>query len=272
MGTDGTQRTLLAEAIMWDYEPDWLPRGMELVDRPDLLMWRRTGGPVAQERWANRASYVRTTTERVDRLIDEAFAFFGAQRFSWVVGPSSRPADVADRLRSRGLVDEGDGDLLTAELPLDGFRTGRDVEIVEAIDPKLVRISLDLAHPDASAAARAAMIEDRLVGLRRPGRLGGYLVAFLQGEPVANAGYRYSTDGRTVYLSGAETVAGFRGRGVYQSLVAYRADAAVKRGCRYAAIRARRDTSLPILMKRGFANHGHLPIFVRPPAELDLPA
>ena len=256
---------------MWDYEPDWLPRGMELVDRPDLLMWRRTGGPIAQQRWANRVSYVRTTGERVDRLIGEVFAFFGSQPFTWVVGLSSHPSDLADRLRRSGLVDEGDGDLLSAELPLGGLRTARDLEIVEVSDAKLVRISLDLSHPDASEAERAAMIEDRLEGLRRPGRLGGYLVAFLQGEPVANAGYRYSTDGRTVYLSGAETVARFRDRGVYQSLVAYRADAAVKRGCRYAAIRARRDTSLPILMKRGFANHGHLPIF-RPTPGSESPA
>jgi hypothetical protein len=57
---------------------------------------------------------------------------------------------------------------------------------------------------------------------------------------------------------------GFRGRGIYQALVAHRAAAALVRGCRFAAIRARRDTWLPILMKRGFVDHGHLPIFIRP--------
>jgi hypothetical protein len=65
-------------------------------------------------------------------------------------------------------------------------------------------------------------------------------------------------------LTGAETVEHFRRRGVYQSIVSYRAEAAVARGCRYAAIRSRRDTSLPILLKRGFVSHGHLPILTRP--------
>jgi len=120
-----------------------------------------------------------------------------------------------------------------------------------------------LAHPDAPASELDAMLEERLAYLRHPRRRGGFLVAFVGAEPAANAGYRYSTDGATVYLNGAETVERFRGRGLYQALVAYRTTAAQTRGCRFAAIRARRDTSLPILMKRGFVDHGHLPIFAR---------
>lgn len=68
----------------------------------------------------------------------------------------------------------------------------------------------------------------------------------------------------TVYLTGAETVERYRRRGVYQSLIAHHVSAAEKLGYRFAAIRARRGTSLPILAKRGFVDHGHLPIFARP--------
>ena len=260
----GSDRALLAEAIMWDYEADWLPPGLEAVDRPDLLMWRRTQGPAAQARWANRISYVRTPIERVELVIDEVFAFFAGRQFTWVVGPSSRPVDLTSRLQARGLVDEGDGDLLTADLPITGLRSAPDIEIVEVENAELARVGLHLAHPTASAAELDALTQERVVYLEHPGHRGGYLVAFVAGEPVANAGYRYSADGRTVYLSGAETVERFRGRGIYQRLVAYRAEAAVRRGCGYAAIRARQDTSLPILEKRGFSNHGHLPILTRP--------
>ena len=248
---------------MWDYEVDWLPPGMEVVDRPEILMWRHRRGPSAQQRWRNRVSFVRTSRRAVDGLIGEAIAFLDGLQFTWVVGPSSSPGDVRVRLSERGLVDIGDGDLLTADLPLRGLRLDPSVRIIEARDEHVVRLGLSLAHPLAPPAEIDSMLADRMAYLAHPTRRGGYLVAFIGDEPVANAGFRYSADGSTVYLSGAETVERFRGRGVYQSLVAYRADAAVRRGCRYAAIRARRDTSLPILSKRGFVDHGHLPIYAR---------
>ncbi|OLC21288.1 MAG: hypothetical protein AUH33_02100 [Chloroflexi bacterium 13_1_40CM_68_21] len=258
------ERASLAEGIMWDYEPDFMPEEMEIVDRQDLLMWKRPHGPLAQRRWSNRILYVRTTSDQIERTIDEVFAFFATLAFTWVVGPTSSPSDLAARVVARGLVDIGDGDLLTASLPISGLRVNADLEIVEVDDDETALIGLRLAHPDADEGEMAVLLRERLTYLRHPGRRGGYLVAFLAGEPVANAGYRYSADGSTVYLTGAETTERFRGRGIYQSLVAHRAMAGKKRGCRYAAIRARRDTSLPILKKRGFVDHGHLPIFARP--------
>lgn len=254
----------MADAMMWDYEPDFMPEGMEIVEREELLMWRRPHGPLAQRRWSNRISYVRSSPERIDLLIDEILAFFGSLPFTWVVGPSSSPGDMPARLFSRGLVDVGDGDLLTATLPVAGLRNLPDLQIVDAEDAAVASIGLRLAHPDADETELAAMLRERLAYLRHPGRRGGYAVAFLAGEPVANAGYRFSSDGSCVYLTGAETVERFRGRGIYQSLVAHRVAAAEKRGCRYAAIRARRDTSLPILTQRGFVDHGHLPMFAPP--------
>jgi hypothetical protein len=248
---------------MWDYEIDWLPAGLEAIERPEILMWRHQNGPSAQQRWRNRVCFVRTEPQGVDGLIDEAMAFLDGLQFTWVVGPSSQPADVGARLSTRGLVDIGDGDLLTAELPLRGLRANADVRIIEVNDERTAALGLSLAHPLAPPAEIDSMLADRMAYLAHPTRRGGYLVAFIDDEPVANAGYRYSADGSTIYLSGAETVERFRGRGVYQSLVAYRADIAVTRGCHYAAIRARRDTSLPILVRRGFLDHGHLPIYAR---------
>lgn len=261
------ERALLAETMMWDYERDFMPDGMEIVERDDLLMWRRPHGPVAQRRWSNRVSYVRTSTDLVERIIDEVIAYFGPVPFTWVVGPSSRPGDLTSRLASHGLVDIGDGDLLTATLPISGLRVRRDLEIVDVENEELAMTGLRIAHPDAGEAEMTQLLRERLAYLRHPGRRGGYLVAFLAGEPAANAGYRYSSDGSTVYLTGAETLERFRGRGIYQSLVAHRTAAAAKLGCRYAAIRARRDTSLPILTKRGFVDHGHLPILARPASD-----
>jgi len=256
-------RALRAERMLWDYERDFMPPGLEIVERGELLMWRRASGPASEQRWANRVAFVRTTASELDRLIDEVFSFFGPLPFTWVVGPSSHPTDLANRLRERGLTDVGDGDLLTALLPISGLRTAADVSIVEVEGEALARVGLRLARPDAPASELDALVEERLSYLRHPKRRGNFLVALVGEEPVGNAGYRYSSDGTTVYLYGAETVERFRGRGIYQALIAYRVAAALARGCRFAAIWARRDTSLPILMKRGFVDHGHLPLFAR---------
>ena len=82
--------------------------------------------------------------------------------------------------------------------------------------------------------------------------------------PVANAAWRYSSDGRCVYLTGAETVEAHRGRGIYKTLIAYRAATAHARGCKVAAVLANSETSAPILARRGFADHGALPLVVPP--------
>lgn len=249
---------------MSDYARDWLPPGLEVRARDDLLMWRRRGGPLSARSWANRVAWLRTTAAAVEGLIDEALAFLGPFPFSWVVGPSSQPDDLAVRLQRRGLVDTGDGDLLTAELPIEGLRSAPEVRIEEVVDERAARIGLELAHREAPPAEIDELLAERMAYLGQPNRRGGFLVAWIGDEPVANAGYRYSADGQTVYLNGAETVARWRGRGVYQALVRHRTEAAFRRGCRYAAVRARRDTSLPILLRRGFIDHGHLPLYARP--------
>lgn len=89
-----------------------------------------------------------------------------------------------------------------------------------------------------------------------------FLIAFIGDEPVGNAGYRYSEDRACVYLTGAETVPEYRGRDVYKALVAFRATAALRRGCRIASILANTDTSAPILSPRGFIDHGPLPRYM----------
>ena len=217
-GPTETERALRAEAMLWDYERDFMPPGLEVVERDELLMWRRASGPASEQRWANRVSFVRTTPATVDRIIDEAFAFFGLLPFTWVVGPSTQPADLAERLRLRGLIDVGDGDLLTAVLPVAGLRTAPEVSIVQVEDEALARIGLRLAHPNAPASKLDALLEERLTYLRDPRRRGGFLVAFVAGEPAANAGYRYSSDGATVYLNGAETVERLRTRNSHRPL------------------------------------------------------
>jgi GNAT superfamily N-acetyltransferase len=246
-----------AEAMLFDYERNWLPDGLEQIERSDLLMWRRRGWPASH----SRVAYARWDESAVERGIDEVLAFFGDQPFNWHVGPSSSPRDLGDRLARRGLELVAAPRMMTVALPLTGdWRPRIAVNIVEVHDDTTARTSLVLAHHDSEELEQ--MLPDRLAYLATSGRRGGFLIAFIGDEPVGNAGYRYSADGACVYLTGAETVTEHRDRGVYKALVSFRAAAARDRGCRIASILANADTSAPILSRRGFLDHGPLPRYM----------
>jgi GNAT superfamily N-acetyltransferase len=250
------------EAHLYDYEPEWRPAGLVEIDRPDVLAWKREGRPPGQ----NRVAYTKWRGEDAEARIDEMLAFFGDTPFTWHVGPSSSPGDLEQRLLRRGLVVQVRPRMMTIGLPLRGdWGTGSEIRIVEVADAETARVGLQLAHHEGAELARD--LDERMAYLAVPSRRGGFLVAFIGRTPVANASYRYSADGRCLYLTGAETVDAFRGRAIYKSLVAYRAARAVERGCTVASILANRDTSAPILARHGFTDHGDLPRLGSPEAQ-----
>ena len=200
----------------------------------------------------------RSSDDEAEAKIDELLEFFGDTPFNWHVGPSSTPADLEARLTRRGLTVTARPRMMTIDLPLErDWPVNADVRVVEVEDADAARAGLRLAHHEGGELERD--LTERMAYLALPGRRGGFLVAYIGEAPVANASYRYSRDGRCIYLTGAETVETLRGRGVYKTLVAYRAARAAARGCLMAAILANSDTSAPILARRGFADHGELP-------------
>jgi GNAT superfamily N-acetyltransferase len=252
------ERARYCEAMLYDYEPEWRPDGLIELDRPDVLAWKR-GWRLGQ----NRVAYAKWSETEAERRIDELLGFFGDAPFNWNVGPSSTPADLTARLVRRGLVLDPRRRMMTVALPLSVDRLAPgDVRIVEVRDAATARLGLELAHHESGELE--SDLKERLQYLELATRRGGFLLAYIGETPVANASYRYSADGRCVYLTGAETVEAFRGRGVYKALVAYRAARAVERGCTLAAILANRETSAPILARRGFADHGELPRLTPP--------
>ena len=242
------------EAMLYDYEPEWRPDGLVEIDRPDVLAWKRPDRPPGQ----SRVAYARWTAHDVETKIEELLEFFGETPFNWHVGPSSTPSDLEARLTRRGLAITARPRMMTIDLPLErDWPVNADVRVVEVEDADAARVGLRLAHHEGAELERD--LKERMAYLALPGRRGGFLVAYIGEAPVANASYRYSRDGRCIYLTGAETVETLRGRGVYKTLVAYRAARAAARGCLMAAILANSDTSAPILARRGFADHGELP-------------
>jgi GNAT superfamily N-acetyltransferase len=248
------------EAMLYDYEPEWRTPGTVELDRPDVLAWKRPGWPIGY----SRVAYAKWTAAEADTRIDEVLAFFGDTPFNWHVGPSSTPADLEARLVSRGLLVQGRPRLMTAGLPLAGEWRDADLRIVEPTDRDGSRLLLELARHTGGELERS--LDERMDYLALPGRRTHFLIAFDGDVPVANAGYRLSSDGRCMYLIGAETVEAHRGRGIYQSLIRHRARLAHARGCAIVSILANRDTSAPILARHGFADHGEQPRLAPPDA------
>lgn len=248
--------------MLYDYEPDWKPEGVVELDRPDVLAWKRPGWPIGHSRLA----YAKWTDSNADARIDELLAFFGRTAFLWHVGPSSSPADLERRLVARGLSVGERPRLMTAALPLAGTWRAADVRIVDVTDRATARLGLALGHHVGGAPIAGAelerMLDERMAYLALPRRRAHYFIAFADDVPVANAGYRWSSDGHCMYLTGAETVEAYRGRGIYQTLIAHRARLAHARGCTLVSILANRHTSAPILARRGFRDHGELPWFM----------
>jgi GNAT superfamily N-acetyltransferase len=247
------------EAMLYDYEPEWTPDGLVEINRADVLAWKRPGWSVGH----SRVVYAKWSAPDVDKRVDELLAFFGDTPFNWHVGPSSSPRDLVNRLMTRGLRLVAEPRMMTITLPLpDDWPVNREVRIVEVADAEMARLGLRLAHHDSPEIERDVV--ERMAYLGLPSRRGGFLVAYIGDVPCANAGYRYSSDGRCVYLTGAETVEQFRGQGVYKTLIAHRAAQGVDRGCVFASILANVQTSGPILARRGFADHGPLPRLAPP--------
>jgi GNAT superfamily N-acetyltransferase len=253
MSLTDAERARYCEAMLYDYEPEWRPAGIAEIERPDVRAWKRPGWPAGH----SRVAYAKWSTDDAERCIDELLAFFGDAQFTWYVGPSSTPADLEARLVRRGLVVQERPRLMTASLPLSGEWRDAGVRIVDVADRETARLSLELAHHEGDELERS--LAERMAYLALPTRRGGYVVAYEGDVPVANAGYRFSSDGGSLYLTGAEVVEQHRRRGIYQSLVAHRARMAQARGCAIVSIIANRNTSAPILARHGFVDHGEQP-------------
>jgi hypothetical protein len=168
----------------------------------------------------------------------------------WVIGPSSHPADLEQRLVARGFALRMEWEGLVLE----------DLSIPIPCTPALTIEALSWDNADAYAAALAGGVNtahspDLLAQahrflIRSPQQVQIFL-ARLAGEVAGYAVLRLEANG-VAYLRNALTVPAFRRRGVYLSLVAHRLRVAQSAGCTAAVLQAQTKTSAPILIKRGF--------------------
>lgn len=83
---------------------------------------------------------------------------------------------------------------------------------------------------------------------------GAWVLGWVDGEPVGRA--RVGFEWQVAPLVGAEVVPHARRRGVYAAMLAARLDLAATARCHTAISKARRDASLPLLLREGFTPIG----------------
>lgn len=189
-----------------------------------------------------------------DEVIAAQVDFFRrrGEAFEWQLLGYDRPADLGDRLIRAGFVADEEEVLLFAETA----RIARDVPAPEGI--RLVEV-----HDEAGVEAATSTQEDLLPGSARRARHVNRLLAGLADdhaalvlamagdEPVCSATISFGPGTEFAGFHSAATRTGWRGRGIYRAIVAYRARLAAARGLRHLRVETT-PMSRPILRRLGF--------------------
>ena len=172
--------------------------------------------------------------------------------FEWQLLGYDQPADLGERLVRAGFVPDEEEVLLFAETaavpqdvaPPDGIRL---VEVTDAAGVEAAAETQEDLRPGSERRARhvrrmlAGLADDRLA----------VVLALAGDEPVCSAVVAFGPGPDFAGLYTAATRTGWRGQGIYRSVVAYRVRLAAARGFRYLRV----DTttmSRPVLCRAGF--------------------
>ncbi|SFL61350.1 GNAT family N-acetyltransferase [Geodermatophilus ruber] len=190
--------------------------------------------------------------DTADAVIAGQAARFAGIEWEWKLHGHDRPADLPQRLRRAGLLPEPAETLLVADLREVDLEpvTPDGVRVVPVDDEAGVATVLEVhravfgsVHPDTRATLlRALELTPRPVEA---------VVAWAGSEPVCAGRVEFRPGTDFASLWGGGTLPGWRGRGVFRTVVAHRLALARARGVRYVHVDAT-DASRPVLERLGF--------------------
>lgn len=131
--------------------------------------------------------------------------------------------------------------MLVAALPIADLRVNPAVSVQEVVDRAGMEDALRVQFPAWDALRLAPQLADRMRAL---GTDQHFAVAYLDGRAVGTARWLIHRAARAVEFDGAETIIGYRERGVYSTLTVFRAAHASQAGCTVAGINADRARPL----------------------------
>ncbi len=187
-----------------------------------------------------------TIAAEVERFSDRV------QPWEWKYYSYDRPPDLPSKLRAAGFAPGAVEAVLVAEpagLAIDSVMpTG--IELVPVRDELDVE-ALVRVHDEVFGGSHFAIGEAVLAGIASQPQSVAAVVAMAEGRPISAGRVEFPKGRDFATIWGGGTLPGWRGRGVFRSLVAYRAVLARQRGYRYLQVDASPE-SLPILLRLGF--------------------
>jgi GNAT superfamily N-acetyltransferase len=228
-------------------EPD--EPGAAVESDAGVLRWVAPGTQTSRINWSA------LTDDTADQVIAAQRQYFAdrGSAVEWKYYDYDQPADLPARLVAAGFQPEDEETMLVAEAaaidPAVVLPPG--VRLVPVTDETGVA-ALIAVHDLAFAEHPSADFGNRLLAqVAASSGLLHMVVAMAGDEPVSAARIEFTPGTDFAGLWGGGTVPGWRGRGIFRALVAYRASLAAECGYRYLQVDAL-PTSRPILERLGF--------------------
>lgn len=189
-----------------------------------------------------------------DAVIAEQVTYFAArgEMFEWKLYDYDRPPDLGARLVAAGFAAEEEESLMVAEVsavPAEAALPA-GVRLLPVTDEAGVGLLIDV-HERVFGTDHSRLRRSLLAQLRDCPEVTAMVVAIAGDQPVCSARIEFLPGTSFASLWGGGTLPGWRGRGIYRALVAYRTRLAVARGYRYLYVDASAE-SRPILARLGF--------------------
>ena len=198
--------------------------------------------------------YSNLNSTNVEEVIREQVAHFESigRDFSWVVYRHHTPADLKERLLAHGFRVEDPDSTMVLDIKdvSPALLEPIHIDVRRINDPNKIDDVLTIRRQvwQCDYSSTAQSLAKRLIDA--PHSLGLY-VAYVDGKSVSTAQISFYHRGQFAGLVHAATLPGYRGRGLYTTLVAIRVQEASRRGIRYLDADAS-PISRPILERLGF--------------------
>jgi len=245
------------ERLFLDYSDAWEGYQEEFVDLGDMVgRWNGLWG------FAGHFHFKAANFERrLDSVIEQLEG--PGRRYTWIVGPSTKPNSLADCLVARGFHETETWDGLVLRDLSAVLVADESIEVEELAESNVQDyvnfmraltgngISEERARAQASRYLKLQPHPATIYMARLDGHFAGYSALHMNSSGAA-------------YLRQAITLPGYQRRGVYNRLLAHRLKVARKLGCTRALVQAMRTTSSPMLRRRGFTQVCTLTGYARP--------
>ena len=217
-------------------------------------------GPVVRQVAEGRAGWSGITWSELadpataDAVIARQVSYFRDRepQFEWKLYDYDQPADLGRRLEAAGFTPDDPEALMVAEVAdqVAGVALPDGVRLQPVTGEAGVEALVEV-HGQVFGGDQSQLRGSLLAQVRRSPELMAMVLAVAGRQPVCAARISFLPGTEFAGLWGGGTLPGWRGRGIYRALVAYRARLAAERGYRYLYVDASADSE-PILRRLGF--------------------